>query len=304
MKVAITGASGLVGSALVPELRSNGHDVVRFVRRSPAAEDERRWDPAARQLDPADLADVDAVVHLAGANLGRHRWTASYKQVLLGSRVEGTETISTALAAVAGDGRPRSLLSASGVDFYGNPGDRPVDESSEPTGTSFLAELCAAWEGATAPAQAAGVRVVRFRSGLVISADADLLSRTLWLFKLGLGGRLGSGRQYWPVISLADHVSAIRFLLTDASDVSGPVNLTGPIPVTNREFTAALGRVLHRPAITFAPGFALKIALGEMAEELILTGVRAIPGVLTDRDFRYRHPSAEAALRWALDRPA
>jgi uncharacterized protein (TIGR01777 family) len=298
MKIAVTGASGLVGSALVPALQADGHEVLRLVRRTPRTADEHRWDPQHHRIDPTLLADVDAVVHLAGVGIGDRRWSARHKARVLASRVDGTTTISRALAdaAAADPARQRILLSASAVGWYGDTRDRVVDETS-PAGDDFLARVCEAWEAATAPAAEAGVRVVNMRSGLVLGRGG-LLRRMAPLFRLGLGGRLGSGRQYWPWISLRDEIDAIRFLLT-APD-SGPVNLTAPTPVTNAEFTAALGRVLHRPAVLPVPGAALWVVLGEFAQVGVLAGQRAVPTKLLEAGFTFTHTDLESALRAAV----
>ncbi len=264
MKVAVTGSSGLIGGALVTELRGDGHTVVRLVRRAPAAADEVRWDPGDGRLDPAAFADVDAVVHLSGAGVGDHRWTEQYKRVVYESRIESTRTVVSAL--VAAGQRPRTLLCASAVGRYGNTGDRVIDER--------------------APV-------------VVLSRRGGLVGRTLPLYRFGLGGRLGSGRQYWPWISLADEVGAIRFLLT--ADVHGPANLTSPEPVTNAEFTRRLARAVHRPALAFVPRPALRVVLGEFAEE-VLGGQRAVPAVLERAGYRFQHADLDAALRWVLAR--
>ncbi len=236
MKIVITGSSGLIGSALVPALRDDGHTVLRLVRRPPAGADELRWDPPTRTLDPAALSGVDAVVNLAGVGIGDRRWTAARKRAVLASRVDATETVAAAVAAV--DPRPRALLSASAIGWYGDTGDTTVDESA-PAGHDFLADLCRRWEAATRTAAEAGVRVAHLRSGLVCG-PGGLLGRLLPLARLGLAAPLGSGRQWWSWISLADEVGAIRHVL-GADGIAGPVNLTGPEPVTNREFTTTLG---------------------------------------------------------------
>jgi uncharacterized protein (TIGR01777 family) len=297
VKIAIAGSSGLIGSALAPALRDGAHDVVRLVRRPPAAADEVRWDPSRRELEPALLADVDAVVNLAGVGIGDKRWTEERKRLVLGSRVAATETVSAALAAA--DPRPRVLVSASAVGWYGDTGDRPVDESA-PSGTGFLAEVCRRWEAATAAAEEAGVRVAHVRSGLVCG-KGGILGRLVPLVKLGGGVPVGSGEQYWPWISLADEVGAIRHVLTH-DGVTGPVNLTGPEPLTNRAFTRVLAHVLHRPALPVAvPRIALRIVLGEFADEGIVIGQRAMPRVLQRTGYQFRHGTAEQALEWATD---
>ncbi|MGY2067599.1 TIGR01777 family oxidoreductase [Blastococcus sp. SYSU DS0619] len=301
MKIAVSGASGLIGSALLPALRAEGHQVVQLVRRTPRTADEHRWDPQHRRIDPAVLQDVDAVVNLAGVGVGDRRWNAKHKQAVLSSRVDTTATLSEALAAAAGadPDRPRVLLNGSAVGWYGDTGDRVVDES-DPAGDDFLARVCLAWEGATAPATDAGVRVTTLRTGLVLG-HGGLLGRMLPLFRAGLGGRLGSGRQYMPWISLEDEVGAIRFLLDH--EVPGPVNLCGPEPVTNTEFTAALGRVLHRPTVLPVPAPALRIVLGEFADVGVLAGQRAVPAKLTEAGYRFAHRDVNSALRAAVARP-
>jgi uncharacterized protein (TIGR01777 family) len=301
MKIAVTGSTGLIGSALVPRLRAQGHDVLRLVRRTPRTADEHRWDPQHRRLDPALLTDVDAVVNLAGTPIRPRPWTSGYKQRLLDSRLDSTTTVSESLAAAAAadPGRRRVLISASAVGYYGDTGERTVEESA-PAGTDFLADLCNRWEAATEPAEKAGVRVVRLRTGLVIGPGA-MLTRVLGLvFRTGLGGRLGSGRQYWPWISLDDEVRAIQFLLT--ADVSGPVNITGPEPVTNAEFTRRLGAVLHRPTMLHLPGSAISLALGEFGRCSVLAGQRAVPARLQEAGFTFTRPRLEGALRTALGR--
>ena len=297
MRIGITGASGLIGSALVPDLRAHGHEVVRFVRGRAAGADERPWDPSRRRLDPAALADLDAVVHLAGAGVGDKRWSDARKAVVLDSRVDGTTTVAEAMAAADGQG-PRILLSASAIGYYGDTGDRVTDESG-PTGEGFLAEVCRQWEAATKPAEAAGVRVAHLRTGIVLSSEGGIVGKQLLLYRLGLGAPLGSGRQWTSWISLRDEVAAIRHLLT--ADVSGPVNLVGPAPVTNRDFTKAMGRALHRPTLPIpVPGFVLKAAVGQFAEEGILIGQRLVPKVLQDSGFDFADRDVDSALRASL----
>lgn len=298
MDVAVTGASGLIGTALGRSLTGDGHRVLRLVRRPPRADDEIGWDPAAGRIDAAGLEGVDAVVHLAGAGIADRRWTKARKRVLRDSRVEGTTVLAGALASL--DRPPAVLVSGSGIDYYG-PGEQPQTERS-PTGDSFLAELCRAWEGATAPAAGAGIRTAVVRTGIVLTPRGGPLARLLPLFRLGLGGRMGGGRDWWSWISLTDEVRAIRFLLDH--DVAGPVNLTAPNPVRNAELTRVLARVLHRPALLPVPSFGPKLVVGsELAELLLFSGKRIVPQVLTDHGFAFEHADVEAALRAELDRP-
>lgn len=294
MRIAVTGASGLIGSALVPTLHAHGHQVLRFVRQPPAAPDEASWDPAERRLDPAALAGVDAVIHLAGAGVADRPWTAGYRRAILASREDGTVTVSTAIA----DAGVPVLLSASAIGWYGDTGDTPTDETAPP-GSGFLADVARRWEAATAPAQASGARVVHLRTGLVLSRRGGALGRVLPLFRLGLGGRLGSGRQYVSFISLVDELRAIRFLL-GAGDVAGPVNLTAPHPVTNAEYTQTLAHALHRPARLAVPGALLRAVLGDFAREGLLAGQRILPRRLTEAGFAFEHPDVDAAIRAAL----
>jgi uncharacterized protein (TIGR01777 family) len=295
VQIAITGSTGLIGKALVGALRDEGLTVIRLVRRPAAAEDEIRWDPFG-DVDSAALEGVDAVVHLAGAGLGDHRWTASYKRQVRDSRVEGTRTLARALAGL--DRRPAVFVSGSAVGYYGDTGDGTVDESA-PEGEGFLAELCRDWEAAAQPAVDAGIRVVHPRTGIVLSREGGLLGTVLPLFRLGLGGRLGSGRQWMSWITLADQVAALRLLIHDG--LSGPVNLTAPEPVTNSAFTAALGRALHRPAPFIVPATALRLALGAFADEGALLSQRVLPDRLAKAGFAFRHPDIDTALAAILD---
>ncbi|MGH3832183.1 MAG: TIGR01777 family oxidoreductase [Pseudonocardiaceae bacterium] len=296
MRVAIAGSSGLIGTALVALLRQAGHDVLRLVRRPPRAPDERAWDPAAATMDPGALAGTDAVVNLCGVAIGNRRWSGEVKQAIRDSRIASTEVLA---AAVVEHGVP-VLVNASGVGYYGDTGNREVDETA-PGGSGFLAGLCRDWEAATAVARAAGTRVVRVRTGLVISPSGGLLGRLKPLFALGLGARLGSGEQYMPWISLDDEVGAIRFAL-EHQELSGPVNLSGPLPVTNAEFTRAVGEAMHRPTPLVAPVFALRLALGpELVEEMVLTGQRAVPAALREHGYRFQHSTLAAALVAALE---
>ena len=301
MRIAVTGSSGLIGNALVPALRADGHDVLRLVRRTPRTADEHRWDPQHRRIDPSVLLDVDAVVNLAGASITPRPWTRAYEARLLQSRLDSTATISDALAAAADadPGRPRTLLSGSGVSIYGDTGDRVIRED-DPQGSGFMAEMPARWEAATSPAEAAGVRVVHLRTGLVLAPGAPLMQIVGLVFRLGLGGRIGSGRQYWPWISLADEIGAIRHLLT--AQVTGPVNLTAPEPVTNAEFTRALAAVLHRPAVLRVPGFPLELALRDFGRSTVVGGQRALPTRLLDSGYEFTHTDLTEALRVATGR--
>jgi hypothetical protein len=301
MKVAVTGSSGLIGTRLVAALRADGHEVLRLVRRTPRTADEHRWDPQHRRIDPALLSDVDAVVNLAGTPIRPRPFTAGYKEQLRSSRLDSTFTVSEGLAAAAAadPGRRRVLLSASAVGYYGDTGDRPVQEDAPP-GSDFLARLCVDWEAATRAAEDAGVRVVHLRTGLVVGRDAMLVRILGLVFRAGLGGRMGSGRQYWPWISLDDEVDAIRFLLT--ADVSGPVNLTGPAPVTNAEFVRRLAAAVHRPAVLPVPGPVLSLALGEFGRSSVLAGQRALPAALERAGYQWTHHDLDDAFRAALQR--
>ncbi|MGW6425872.1 TIGR01777 family oxidoreductase [Nocardia sp. NPDC055053] len=291
MKVVIAGSSGLIGTALVAALRRDGHEVSRLVRRAPGGPDEFAWDPARARLDERALRGADAAVNLCGASIGARRWNGGYKQELRDSRITPTDVLSTAVAAA---GVP-TLVNASGVHYYGgDTGDTVVDETS-PAGTGFLATLCRDWEAATEPAASAGVRTVLVRSAVVLARNGGMLSMLHPLYWLGLGGRLGSGRQYTPWISLDDEVGAITFALTHP-EISGPINFTGPAPVTNAEFTRALSRAVHRPAPFIIPGFALRALVGELADEAILHGPRAIPAALEQAGYTFQHPTIGAAL--------
>jgi uncharacterized protein (TIGR01777 family) len=299
MHVAITGASGLIGTALVARLRAGGHRVVRLVRRDPAPDDVQ-WDPANGQLDAARLAGVDAIVNLAGAGIGDRRWTDQYRRTIRESRIATTDLISRTIAVL--DPLPKVLLSGSAVGYYGDRGDEVLDERS-PAGSGFLPDVCRAWEAATAPAAAAGVRVAHLRTGIVLAAHGGALRKQLPLFKLGLGGRFGSGRQWQSWIVLDDEVGAIEHLLD--ADVEGPVNLTSPNPVTNADFGATLARVLHRPAFVPVPRFGPRLVLGsDLADSLLFEGQRVQPAVLTASGYQFREPDLEGALRALLERPA
>jgi uncharacterized protein (TIGR01777 family) len=294
-RIAIAGASGLIGSALTRSLIADGHEVVRLVRRAPRGTDELRWDPDGQRMDAGGLAGCAAVVNLAGAGVASQRWTEAYKRKIRDSRVRGTATLAEAVASL--DERPRVFVNGSAIGFYGETGDRVVDESAPP-GEGFLPSVCVAWEGAAAPAQEAGVRTVFARTGLVVAREGGAWGKLFPLFKAGLGGRMGDGRQYWSYISLHDEVAAIRHLI-DTSSVSGPVNLTAPTPLTNREITEAMGRVLHRPTVFATPAPLLRLALGDMSGD-ILGSQRVHPSRLLSSGFTFAFPSIEGALRAAL----
>ncbi|WP_333770276.1 TIGR01777 family oxidoreductase [Streptomyces sp. IBSBF 2435] len=295
MRIAVTGASGLIGSALTTALAADGHDILRLVRRAPKSEAEVRWDPQRRALDPDALTGCQAVIHLAGAGVGDRRWTDERKKVLYDSRVLGTATIAAAVAAM--DTPPGVLLCGTAIGFYGDTGDRWVDEDSPP-GTGFLADLVQDWEAAAEPAAAAGVRTAFARTGLVVAKDGGAWGRLFPLFKAGLGGRLGNGRQFWSFIAMHDEIAALRHVL-DTPALSGPVNLTAPEPLTNREVTAAMGRVLHRPTLAAVPAPALRLALGEFAGD-VLGSQRVRPKRLMESGFVYAFPEIDQAIGAAL----
>ncbi len=297
MRIVIAGSSGFLGGHLMPSLRANGHDIVRLVRRTPGRPDEIRWNPADTELDPAALAGADAVINLAGVNIADRRWTDEFKAQLRSSRVEATNTLATAIATLPAGQRPATLINASAVGWYHDTGDRAVTEDG-PAGDGFFAELCRAWEAATEPAEHAGTRVVRIRTGFPLAADGGLLKPMLLQFKLFAGGRLGSGRQYVPWLSMPDWLGAVRFLL-DRPDLAGPVNLTGPNPVTNAALSDAVGRLLHRPSFWPVPRAAIRVALGELGAEATVS-LRVLPGVLTAAGFAFRHSTVESALRHAV----
>lgn len=289
MRLAITGASGLIGTALTESLRGDGHEVIRLVRREPAKNDEVRWDPKAGEVDLGGLAGVDTIIHLAGAGVADHRWTDAYKSQIRDSRVLGTQTI----ARAASDLGVASLISGSAIGYYGDRGDERLTEDST-KGFGFLSDVVADWEAAASPAQSAGVRVAFARTGLVVSDKGGAWKRMLPLFKAGAGGRLGSGNQYWAFISLADEVKALRFLI-DNDSLSGPVNLTAPEPVTNRVATEVLASELHRPAFAAVPAFALKMTLGGFSSD-VLGSTRAIPTRLSEAGFIWEEPTMQDAV--------
>jgi len=294
--IAIAGSSGLIGSALAAALRAADHPVLRIVRRAPANSDELHWNPQSGEFDSDALADVDAVVNLCGVNIGKRRWSGVFKQSLRDSRIGPTEVLANAVTEAGVE----TLINASAVGYYGNTKDRVVDENQR-AGRGFLAQLCEDWEAATLPAQYAGARVVLARTGLVLSRSGGALSRMRLLFSTGLGARLGSGRQYRSWISLEDEVRALLFAISHPS-LSGPVNLTGPAPVTNAEFTTAFGRAVNRPTLLTMPGFAVRAALGEFADEGLLIGQRAIPSALERAGFQFHHNTIGEALAYATAR--
>lgn len=296
MRVLISGASGLLGTELVRALRSAGHETLALVRRTPR-DGEVQWDPR-HPLEPAKLAGYDAVVHLAGKNIAG-RWTAKFKQEVLESRAAGTRTLATAAGeSFRRSGQPRVFVSASGVGYYGNRGDEVLTEESA-AGTGFLAEVCRQWEAATSPARDAGVRVVNLRIGIVLARNGGALKPMLLPFQLGLGGRIGSGRQWWSWIALEDVIGAMVLSLQDSS-LQGAVNVVGPSPIHNAEFVKALGRALHRPTIFPLPEFVIRGVMREMGEELLLTSARAVPTKLQDAGYEFRHAALDDALRAAL----
>ena len=295
--VVVTGASGLIGTKLVPALEAAGRRVLRAVRRPAKNEQELSYDPKAGTIEREKLVGVDAVIHLAGAGIATKRWTESYKQVLIDSRVDGTKLISETIASL--DNKPRVFACASAIGYYGDRGDTELEESAT-SGDGFLPEVCMQWERACQPARDAGIRTVNMRIGVVLSTKGGALKEMLTPFKLGGGGILGSGRQYFSWIELDDIVRAMQFVLENES-LSGPVNLVSPNPVTNREFTKTLGRVLSRPTILPMPAFAARLLFGEMADALLLASARVVPSALTDAGFSYEYAELEPALRHILN---
>ena len=301
MRIAVTGSSGLIGSALVAALREDGHQVIRLVRRAAGSEDEAVWDPHAPAggIGPAALAGVDAVVNLAGAGVADRRWSEAYQAQIRSSRVLGTQALVSALTSMS---RPPSvLLSGSAIGWYGDTGGREVDEAA-PAGTGFLAEVVRDWEAAAEPAGQAGIRVVTLRTGIVLSPRGGVLARLLLPFRLGLGARLGAGSQVMSWITLPDYTAIVSFLLTHP-EISGPVNMTTPNPATNAEFTAALAAALHRPALLFLPTPVLQLALGGVSSD-ILSSARVMPRRLLAAGYQYQFPELRGALQAELASPA
>lgn len=293
MRILISGSTGLIGSALVPALEANGHEAVRLRRGNRVAGD-LHWDPGAESID--DLSGIDAVVHLGGVGIGTKRWTKQQKKAILDSRTVGTRLLSSAIASA--EPKPHTLLSASAIGYYGDGGSQELTEESRP-GDDFQATVCVQWEAVTAAAEAAGVRTAQLRTGLVLASHGGVLKRMLLPFKMGLGGRIGSGDQYMSWISLGDVIGAILHLLD--SSLSGPVNLTAPNPITNAEFTRTLGDVLRRPTVLPTPLLPLKAVYGsELVETLLLSSQRIVGTRLSDSGYQFKHPTLEQALRAVL----
>jgi uncharacterized protein (TIGR01777 family) len=300
LRIAVTGSTGLLGTALVAALRAAGQQVSRLVRRAPVEQDEIGWDPRAPGggIAPGALDGLDAVIHLAGAGVADRRWTPAYQQEIRASRVLGTQALAAALAAAGPP--PAVLLAGSAIGWYGDTGGQEVDESA-PAGGGFLAEVVREWEAAAQPARDAGIRVVNMRTGIVLTREGGVLARMLPLFRLGLGSRLGSGRQVTSWIALADYLGAVQFLLARA-DLAGPVNLTAPHPVSNAEFTGALASALNRPALLTVPAPALRLALGGVVSDL-LSSARVLPRRLTEAGYQFQFPDLPAALAAELAAP-
>ena len=295
MRVLITGSSGMIGAALAESLVANGHEVIRL-RRQKLTDDSPMWDPENGVIDLADVRDINAVVHLAGENVAKGRWTSQKKGRILHSRVMGTKLLADYFSAA--DYKPDIFVSASAIGVYGNRGDELVDETSEP-GSGFMADVCKQWEAATASASDAGIRVAHARIGVVLSTRGGALKTMLLPFKLGLGGVLGTGKQFMSWVSLDDVVGMIQFLIAHNS-LQGPVNLVAPNAVSNREFTKTLGRALHRPTIFPLPAFVARMAFGEMADELLLASTRVLPKKLIDSGYQFLHPELEEAFEQML----
>jgi len=296
MNILITGASGFIGSELRSFLTRNRHHVIRLVRKPKSGTDEAHWDPAAGLIDLEPLEGLDGVVHLAGENIAEGRWTPEKQRRIRESRIQGTRFLAQSLARLFDP--PKVLVSVSAIGYYGDRGEEQLDEESE-AGTGFLAELCKEWENATGPAVIRGIRVVTPRIGMVLSAEGGALPLMLPVFRKGIGGRIGNGRQYMSWITLDDLVGILDHAIRNES-LHGPVNAVTPSPVTNREFTATLGRVLSKPAVFILPAFAARVAFGKMADEVLLASARVLPTQLKETGYKYKFPELEGALRHAL----
>lgn len=292
-RIAVAGSSGLIGGALCRSLRARGDEVVRLVRRPSEHVSEVQWDPSTRRLDPAVLDGVDAVVNVAGVSIGAHRWNPQFKKELIASRTDGSTALATAIAQT---GRPIHLVNGSAVGYYGDRGDELLTEESQ-GGSGFLADLVRAWEGSTEPARAAGAPVALARTGIVLAPTGDAIKILLLLTRFGLGGPLGNGQHYWPWITLEDEVRAIEHVIDQR--LEGPVNLTGPEPARQGDIVAEMGRQLHRPTVLPAPKLALRLIVGEMADD-ITASQRALPRALLDSGFTHEHPTLPEAVRWLL----
>lgn len=296
MNILVSGASGLLGGKLLPRLREAGHQVFRLVRRKATAPDERRWNPEER-MDPIVLDRIDAVIHLAGENIGEGRWSEEKKRRIRDSRIHGTRRLAEAIAEA--NSPPKALICASAIGFYGNRAETLLDESSPP-GTGFLPEVCQEWERAADAARAKGVRVAHARLGVVLSTEGGALAKMLLPFKMGVGGVIGDGKQYWSCIGVEDAAGVFQFL-AENDRLSGPFNAVCAEPVTNYEFTKTLGKILGRPTLFPLPKMMARLALGQMADELILASTRVAPAKLREAGFSYTAPTVEAALRQALE---
>lgn len=297
MKILITGSSGLVGSALIESLAANGHSVIRLLRKN-VGQDSPVWDPAHGTIDLADSKDIEAVVHLAGESIAQGRWNNTKKSRILNSRVDGTKLLASYFSQ--SDHKPKIIVSASAIGFYGNRGDEILDETSTP-GKGFLADVCTQWEEATTSAVEAGIRVANIRFGMILSPAGGALKKMLLPFKMGLGGVFGTGKQYISWVAIDDVVEMIQFIIANES-LQGPVNLVSPHAITNRQFTKLLGRVLHRPTIFPMPAFAARIAFGEMADELLLTSTRVVPNKLINSGYTFRYCQLEEAFQHLLNK--
>ena len=296
MNILVTGATGLIGSKLCTSLLQKNHRAIHLVRKPPASENRILWDPSSGKLDKESLEGIDAVVHLAGESITGGRWTPKKKRRILQSRIQGTRLLSESLAGLSSP--PKVFVSASAIGYYGDRGDEMLVEDSDP-GTGFLPDVCREWEKATESAAAKGIRIVFLRTGIVLSAHGGALAQMLPVFRMGLGGKIGSGRQYMSWIALEDITGIIEFaILTDS--LQGPINAVAPNPVSNREFAKTLGRVLSRPSFFMLPGFAARLAFGEMADALLLSSARVSPSRLMDEKYPFRFPTLEEALRHAL----